>query len=65
MKQYNQLMAGAGVTPFAGFFAAYNILLYKYSAQSSFVVGTAVTQRSAAPLADVIGFFANIAPDQD
>ncbi|EGN96334.1 hypothetical protein SERLA73DRAFT_9930, partial [Serpula lacrymans var. lacrymans S7.3] len=49
-------------TPFAGFFAAYNILLHKYSAQSSFVVGTAVTQRNLAMLSNVIGFFANMLP---
>ena len=41
---------------------SYNLLLYKYSAQSSFVVGTAVTQRSMARLQEVIGFFANMLP---
>jgi hypothetical protein len=62
LKRYNDYVATSSATPFAAFFAAYNLLLYKYSAQSSFVVGTAVTQRSMAQLQEVIGFFANMLP---
>ena len=62
LKRYNDYVATTSATPFAAFFAVYNLLLYKYSAQDSFVVGTAVTQRSMAQLQDVIGFFANILP---
>lgn len=46
LEHYTKVINATTATPFAGFFAAYNILLHKYSAgQSSFVVGTAVTQR--------------------
>ncbi|KAH7927995.1 putative nonribosomal peptide synthetase [Leucogyrophana mollusca] len=63
LEQYTKVILAATVTPFAGFFAAYNILLYKYSDQSSFVVGTAVSQRkNLAMLSNVIGFFANMLP---
>ncbi|EGO03426.1 hypothetical protein SERLA73DRAFT_101532 [Serpula lacrymans var. lacrymans S7.3] len=62
LKQYHMVVNAASATPFAGFFAAYNILLHKYSSQSSFVVGTAVTQRNIALLSSVIGFFANMLP---
>lgn len=62
LKRYNDYVATTSATPFAAFFAAYNLLLYKYSAQNSFVVGTAVTQRSMAQLQEVIGFFANMLP---
>ena len=62
LKRYSDYVATTSATPFAAFFAAYNLLLYKYSAQNSFVVGTAVTQRSMAQLQEVIGFFANMLP---
>ena len=62
LKRYNNYVATTSTTSFAAFFAAYNLLLYKYSAQNSFIIGTAVTQRSMAQLQDVIGFFANMLP---
>ena len=62
LLMYNHYVSTTSATPFAAFFAIYNLLLYKYSAQNSFVVGTAVTQRSMAQLQDVIGFFANMLP---
>ena len=62
LKRYNDYVATTSATSFAAFFAAYNLLLYKYSAQNSFVVGTAVTQRSMALLQEVVGFFANMLP---
>lgn len=62
LKRYNDFVSTTSATPFAAFFAVYNLLLYKYSAQNSFVVGTAVTQRSMAQLQEVIGFFANMLP---
>ena len=62
LKRYNDYVATTPATSFAAFFAAYNLLLYKYSAQNSFVVGTAVTQRSMAQLQEVVGFFANMLP---
>jgi Condensation domain/AMP-binding enzyme len=62
LEKYSQFISTSSVTPFAAYFAIYNVLLYKYSAQSSFVVGTAVTQRSIAQLQEVIGFFANMLP---
>jgi len=62
LKRYNDFVSTTSATPFAAFFAVYNLLLYKYSAQNSFVVGTAVTQRSMARLQEVIGFFANMLP---
>ena len=62
LKGYNDYVATSSATAFATFFAAYNLLLYKYSAQNSFVVGTAVSQRSIAQLQEVIGSFANMLP---
>ena len=62
LKRYNDYISTTSATPFAAFFAAYNLLLYKYSAQNSFIVGTAVTQRSMAQLQEVIGFFASMLP---
>ena len=62
LSRYNDYVSTTPATSFAAFFAAYNLLLYKYSAQNSFVVGTAVTQRSMAQLQEVVGFFANMLP---
>ena len=63
LEYYTKVINAATATPFAGFFAAYNILLHKYSSgQSSFVVGTAATQRNLPMLTNVIGFFANMLP---
>ena len=59
LKRYNDYVSTTSATSFAALFAAYNLLLYKYSAQNSFVVGTAVTQHSMTQLQEVIGFFAN------
>lgn len=62
LKTFNDYVSTTSATSFAAFFAVYNLLLYKYSAQNSFAVGTAVTQRSMAQLQEVIGFFANMLP---
>jgi len=63
LEHYTNLINAASATHFAGFFAAYNVLLHKYSSgQSSFVVGTAATQRNLPMLANVVGFFANMLP---
>ncbi|KAH7890103.1 putative nonribosomal peptide synthetase [Phlebopus sp. FC_14] len=62
LEEYTKVISATTATPFAGFFAAYNVLLHKYSDQASFVVGTAVTQRNIPMLTNVIGFFANMLP---
>ena len=62
LEEYLRLITSVAATPFAGFFAAYNVLLHKYSGQSTFVIGTAVTQRNLPMLTNVIGFFANMLP---
>ncbi|KAG6375737.1 hypothetical protein JVT61DRAFT_2583 [Boletus reticuloceps] len=62
LEQYMNLITSVGTTPFAGFFAAYNVLLHKYSGQSTFVIGTAVTQRNLPMLTNIIGFFSNMLP---
>ena len=62
LEEYLRLITSVAATPFAGFFAAYNILLHKYFGQSTFVIGTAVTQRNLPMLTNVIGFFANMLP---
>jgi Condensation domain len=51
----HSLMKDIGATPSEGFFAAYNTLLYHYSSQETMVVGTAVSQRNTAQLANVVG----------
>ena len=62
LERYHALLREAKVMPFAGFFAVYNLLLFKYSSQASFVVGTPVPQPNLPELAKVVGFFTNILP---
>ena len=62
LERYNKYITASSATPFAAFLAAYNLLLYKYSAQNSFAVGAPLTQRSVTQLQEVIGFFTNVLP---
>ena len=48
-----------GVTEFMLLLAAFNILLYRYTAQEDILVGTAFANRSRAEIEALIGFFVN------
>ncbi|KIJ16259.1 hypothetical protein PAXINDRAFT_155215 [Paxillus involutus ATCC 200175] len=62
LNRFATISKDAHATAFAVFFAAYNVLLHKYSSQTTFAVGTAVTQRTLPSLSNVIGMFANVLP---
>ena len=63
LEHYTKGINAATATPFAGFFAMYNILLHKYSSgQPSFIVSTASTQRNLSVLTNVVGFFTKMLP---
>jgi hypothetical protein len=55
----NELARRQGVTLFMALLAAFEALLYRYSGQSSFLVGTPVANRGRVELEAVIGFFSN------
>ncbi|HWU86520.1 MAG TPA: amino acid adenylation domain-containing protein, partial [Kofleriaceae bacterium] len=57
-----ELARREGVTPFVILLAAFEVLLARWSGQSSFVVGTPVVGRPAAPFARVVGYFVNSLP---
>ncbi len=48
-----------GATPFMMLLAAFQTLLYRYSGQEHFLVGTPVAGRGASETIDLIGFFVN------
>lgn len=48
-----------GATLYLTLFAAFNVLLHRYSGQSDIVIGTPVANRTRLELENVIGFFAN------
>ncbi len=48
-----------GATPFMTFFAAFLVLLHRYTAQEDLVVGAPVAGRDRPEIADLIGFFVN------
>ena len=62
LKRYNDYIATTPVTPFTAFFAAYNLLLYKYSTQKSFVVGAGISQRPMSQFQEVVGPFTDVLP---
>ncbi|KAF9219105.1 putative nonribosomal peptide synthetase [Gyrodon lividus] len=62
LNRFSVISRDAHATTFAVFFAVYNVLLHKYSSQTTFAVGTAVTQRTLPSLSNVIGMFANVLP---
>ena len=63
LELYANLINAASATRVAGFFAACNVLLHKYSSgQPSFVVSIAAMQRNLPMLTDIVGFFANMLP---
>ena len=48
------------VTPFMSLLAAFEVLLYRYSGQADFMVGTPVANRPNVELEGLIGFFVNV-----
>ncbi len=48
-----------GVTPFMTLLAAFDVLLYRYSGQDKFTIGTPVANRTRAETESVIGMFIN------
>ncbi len=48
-----------GVTPFMALCAAFDVLIYRYTGQEDFVIGTPIANRNRAEIENLIGFFAN------
>lgn len=57
--QLNRLAVDQGVTLFMLLFSVYILLLYRYTNQTSFIVGTPIAGRSDQDLENLIGFFVN------
>src|SRR5437868_1292513 len=51
-----------GVTLFMTLLAVYQVLLWRHSGQSDFIVGTDVANRNRVETEDLIGFFVNVLP---
>ena len=62
ISRYLTFMDQSGTTASIGFFAAFSVLLYRLSLQTSFVMGTLVSQRRISRLANVVGPITNILP---
>ena len=54
-----QFAMGEGVTLFMLLFAAFNVLLSRWSGQADIVIGTPIAGRQRTELEDLVGFFAN------
>lgn len=54
-----QLSRGEGVTLYITLLAAFQILLFRYTGQESFLIGTPIANRTRAEIEDLIGFFIN------
>lgn len=62
VNQLESLGKRYGCTAFAVFLAAYQVLLFRYSNQEDFVVGTPLAQRATSPARRLIGNFINMIP---
>ncbi|WP_185964339.1 non-ribosomal peptide synthase/polyketide synthase [Aliikangiella marina] len=58
-ERLNDLSREQGATLFMTLFAAFNLLLYRYSGEQDIVVGTPVANRTLPDLEGLIGFFVN------
>nr|MDJ0729888.1 amino acid adenylation domain-containing protein [Crocosphaera sp.] len=54
-----KLSQAQGVTLFMTLFAAFNVLLYRYSGQADILVGTPIANRNHREIEGLIGFFVN------
>ncbi|WP_417821992.1 amino acid adenylation domain-containing protein [Terasakiella sp.] len=51
-----------GVSLYMGLLAAYGVLLYRYSGQNDFVIGSPIANRNHREIEPLIGFFVNMMP---
>ncbi|MBV9789076.1 MAG: AMP-binding protein, partial [Chloroflexi bacterium] len=58
-RELKTLTQTTETTPFQVLLAAFQVLLYRYSGQQSFLVGSPTSGRSRAKLADSVGYFVN------
>ncbi|HEY0734516.1 MAG TPA: amino acid adenylation domain-containing protein, partial [Herpetosiphonaceae bacterium] len=58
-RELKALTQATETTPFMALLAAFQVLLYRYSGQESFLVGSPTSGRSRARLADSVGYFVN------
>ena len=61
-RDLSELSAREGVTLFMTLLSAFQTLLYRYSGQEDFVVGSPIAGRDRAETEDLIGFFVNALP---
>ena len=54
-----QLCRDREITPFMALLSAFSVLLWRYSGQKDFCIGTPITGRSTPEVEDLIGFFVN------
>ncbi|MCP5095184.1 MAG: amino acid adenylation domain-containing protein, partial [Chloroflexi bacterium] len=57
--QIKSLLQTAELTPFTLYFAAFSLLLYRYTGQDDIVIGTPVANRLLREVEPLIGFFVN------
>lgn len=58
-ESINRLANERGTTMFMWLFAAYNVLLFKYTGQKDIIVGTPVSGRSHIDTEEIVGMFVN------
>ena len=59
LKELNSFSQQQGVTLFMTLLAAFKVILYRYTSQDDFAVGTPIANRSRPELEPIIGFFVN------
>ena len=59
VRAINELSRKEGVTLFMALFAAWYLLLHRYTGQNDFLVGSPIANRTRQEVEDLIGFFVN------
>ena len=59
LEKLKKLSQGQGVTLFMTLLAAFKVLLYRYTGQTDFAVGSPIANRTRSELEGLIGFFVN------
>jgi acyl carrier protein/3-phenylpropionate/cinnamic acid dioxygenase small subunit len=62
ISRFKELGLDYGATLYMNLSAALYVLLYKYTGQEDFIIGSGVAGRPNADLQDIIGFFVNLLP---
>ncbi|WP_019909405.1 non-ribosomal peptide synthetase [Paenibacillus sp. HW567] len=61
-RRLAEFSVGSGLTLFTVLFSIFNVLLYRYTKETSIVTGTPIANRNYTEIEEIIGYFVNLLP---